>query len=40
MVVLDKKLVPEVLDPHLSSAVKSQKSDGALRIFTKITITS
>ncbi len=36
-----KTHVLKVLDPHLSSyAVQSQKSDGALRIFTKFTITS
>ncbi len=36
-----KTHVTEVLDPHLSSyAVQSQRSDGALRISTKITITS
>ncbi len=34
-----KTNVPKDLDPHLSSyAVHNQKSDGALRISTKITI--
>ncbi len=36
-----KTRVPKVLDPHLSSyAIHSQKSDGVLRISTKITIAS
>ncbi len=41
MVVLDLKHVPKVLDLHLSSYAKQgQKSDGALRISSKITIAS